>query len=672
MPQPIARLTSAGNFYVQGALDEATYDSISGYSKNWYSYSQNFTTDNYGTGYGYQPYLVSQWDVNSAIAPDGTKTAVTVSNIPNQNTSFGNRNAGNISRYLDVAGGTYTKSIYAKWISGSTSLYFQIIRNLDNTYPVSSFNLVTGATSGGSSTQGMIYVGNGWWRCWQTFTLPSGVVTNQTAGDSFFVGGYGSTNLLTTMQFWGLQFEQGALSEYEATGAPAATPPYAATLSSSGGFTTRVDPTGFYTIGSLDEVSLNPTVASGTNILAQSQTFASSAWSIPRSTVTLNAATAPDGTPTATLFTTIPNVANQYISPFPAPDFSILGGPTTYTKSVYAKAGTVTSLVIESQENLGSSNITSRVIYDLIAGTVSSGAAGQTASIQNVGNGWYRCITTKTYAGPGVFAGSYYIGNAYGVGPGGTLYLWGPQMERGPTATDYVPTGASSVPAARFVERKASTGLHRIAGVYDEVSLNPTSGYTKNILAYSQAFNNSLSPWNNGNATGLLTPVQIVTGPDGTNTAGLLVESATPNSAHWYAFTLSNKMVPYTPYTVSCYFKPVSKDRNFFLQYYDGVGYSAIQSDANGGIFAAANASGYYTNPSGTIIPVGNNWFRASITCTIGPSSTVFFRVALFNSGAQYYDGNGRSCMYVWGLQCEAGSTVTDYVATGANAIPLT
>jgi hypothetical protein len=667
MPQPIARLTSAGNFYVQGALDEATYDSISGYSKNWYSYSQNFALSPI-VSTGYQPYLVSQWDVNSAIAPDGTKTAVTVSNIPNQNSSFSNRSAGDISRYMEVAGGTYTKSIYAKWISGSTSLYFQIIRNLDNIYPVSSFNLVTGATSGGTSTQGMIYVGNGWWRCWQTFTLPSGVLTSQTAGDSFFVGGYGSTNLLTTMQFWGLQFEQGALSEYEATGAQASgssTPPFAATLSSSGGFTTRVDPTGFYTIGSLDEVSLNPTVANGTNLLAQSQTFASSAWSIPRSTVTLNAATAPDGTPTATLFTTSPWTTAQYIAPFPAPDFSI-SGPTTYTKSVYAKAGTVTSLVIESQENLGGANITSRVIYDLIAGTVSSGAAGQTASIQNVGNGWYRCITTKTYAGPGVFSGSYYIGNAYGGGPGGTIYLWGPQMERGSTATDYVPTGASSVPAARFVERKASTGLHRVAGVYDEVSLNPTSGYTKNILSYSQAFNQG--SWLRNTARVL---DNVTLAPDNTLTGSKLIGNT----------VISNKEISQGPnvvagytYTISGYFK-AAEQTNFRLAVATQFGSVLnVGTNANFSLVGAGSAgtlSGGFTASS--IKYINNGWFRCSATLTTVLSGFMSTYVTLYDStNALNYVGDGISGIYIWGLQLEQGATATDYVATGTNAIPLT
>jgi hypothetical protein len=84
-----------------------------------------------------------------------------------------------------------------------------------------TWDLITGTVVYGdyqALASGIYYVGNGWWRCWGSFN--SGTTgTYSMSGDSFFVGGYGSTNLDTTQQFWGAQFEKGnTVTIYEATG----------------------------------------------------------------------------------------------------------------------------------------------------------------------------------------------------------------------------------------------------------------------------------------------------------------------------------------------------------------------------------------------------------------------------------------------------------------------
>ena len=216
-----------------------------------------------------------------------------------------------------------------------------------------------------------------------------------------------------------------------------------------------------------------------------------------------------------------------------------------------------------------------------------------------------------------------------------------------------------------LLSQLSANGNYTIAGTFDEATFNRNSGYKKNLFPYSQLFSNP----NGWDTTGLLSTVSLGIAPDGTNTATLITEDTSVNNSHWYTNHSSVPITPYGRYTFSCYFRPVSGDRNFFIQLYDGAGYAQIQSNTTGGILSAASTSGYYSNASGTIVAVGNGWFRASVTATLGPLSIVNIRIAMFNNGAQYYSGNGKSCMYIWGAQIESGTSVTIYEVTDASGL---
>ena len=130
-------------------------------------------------------------------------------------------------------------------------------------------------------------------------------------------------------------------------------------------------------------------------------------------------------------------------------------------------------------------------IFNLSNGTVTSTLAGDTASIIDVGNGWYRCITTRTYSQSNAMTGTFYVGGSWGAGPGGTLYLWGAQWELGSQATIYVPTGANAIPAPTFAQRTEVSGNVYVKGIYDEVTgiLPVTSGLTLNFdPSYAQSY----------------------------------------------------------------------------------------------------------------------------------------------------------------------------------------
>jgi hypothetical protein len=97
--------------------------------------------------------------------------------------------------------------------------------------------------------------------------------------------------------------------------------------------------------------------------------------------------------------------------------------------------------------------------FDLQLGTVTvvsgtSADSNRAASIENYGNGWYRCRLTATCNSAGSSAGiipilitasgATRIPSFTGV-TGDVLYGWGAQVETGSVATSYIPTTAAAV-----------------------------------------------------------------------------------------------------------------------------------------------------------------------------------------------------------------------------------
>jgi hypothetical protein len=234
-----------------------------------------------------------------------------------------------------------------------------------------------------------------------------------------------------------------------------------------------VSPGIVYSSGIFDEVTYNTGSGVVVNLYQYSQSFSNWTKSTGVTSITDNTAIAPDGTLTAS--TVVSNTAsNQYIT---LTGVGIISGKT-YTRSIYAKAGTVNYIIFEEYDTSGGPTY-----FDLVNGTIYSVFAGDTAVIQNVGNGWYRCAVTRTYSASNSLTGTFYVGGQWGNGPGGTLYLWGAQWELASTASIYQPIVTSVTP--NFSNRTDKQGNNYNPNIYDEMAATFTWTFTASTVGYS-------------------------------------------------------------------------------------------------------------------------------------------------------------------------------------------
>jgi hypothetical protein len=146
--------------------------------------------------------------------------------------------------------------------------------------------------------------------------------------------------------------------------------------------------------------------------------------------------------------------------------------------------------------------------FNLSAGTISAPAVvvgaftSPSATISNVGGGWYRCTVTgtanttqcslriETCTSAGAFSAAFFQGSSY-TGDGSSYFdSWGYQLELGSFATSYIPTHTAAVTRSADVCQITGTNF---SGLWNEPSGSlvaegdtPASG-TKSLVSADNA-----------------------------------------------------------------------------------------------------------------------------------------------------------------------------------------
>ena len=197
-----------------------------------------------------------------------------------------------------------------------------------------------------------------------------------------------------------------------------------------------------------------------TNLLTYSEQFDKAEWSKTRAVIIPNAAVAPDGTMTADKLIEDSTTTNTHKADQPA-----TFGTGALCFSVRAKAGERSKLQLYATDLVSSICYAS---FDLANGVVLGSAfqgawSSGSASIRDIGNGWYECVLAATTSQGTVKRPEIRILNDAGIetytGDGVSgLYLWGAQLEAGSFPTSYIPT--TSAAATRSADIAQMTGAN--------------------------------------------------------------------------------------------------------------------------------------------------------------------------------------------------------------------
>ena len=476
---------------IETTNEVVSFDTI---TKNFQPYSQDLSQSNY-TKRGNCTVTA-----NFGIAPDGTNTSNLISNIQGNNTP-----GGTYSDIFDVITTDYSTSgqpleasFFIKRVSGSsTELFFSNPSNAaSGNWKINFNSLSTTEFTRIDKNHPAVTVVN-------TYESSS----SGQAGTHFRVDSSSSANL--SFEVWGIQVEAGSsVTGYLPTEASARSGlttvtrgvngttaqaassgdaiqqlPFAFQKVTAGASTTTTAAINatqdFIPVTSLSGFSTGvATTVAGTNeqfsfatVTTQKlkNTDFSSNWPLRRATKTTSAGTAPDGTNTAVKITPTAVAGTHRIDQNPAS----LVTSTQYTFSAFGKQDGYTgmSLTVGRGDNLSDAT----AYFDLATGAVGTVAAGVTATMQNAGGGWYRCIITLTTPNP-VAVDAILIGvgtnvstfNFTGNASDG-IQVWGPQLELTSGVTGFLAnlTTSTTYPGFTTVTRgiNATTAQSALSGV---------------------------------------------------------------------------------------------------------------------------------------------------------------------------------------------------------------
>ena len=363
------------------------------------------------------------------------------------------------------------------------------------------------------------------------------------------------------------------------------------------------------------------------NLFSYSEQFDDASWAKANMVVVANNTISPNGTNTA-------DKATASLYPSTSLTKTNLVNAQSYTNSIYVKADTVSTFRIDFVT--AGFALGSNCIFNLttLSTTITNYGAtsGSTATITNVGNGWYRCTLTVLATSANYFSQFYPAAN-------GSVFIWGAQLEAFPSATEYFPTTTRlNIPRIDY-----------------------TNGSCPSLLVEPQRTNLQLNSEDFSNASWVKTlsavVVNQIASPSGNVDADKLNETATTGNHQLE----SSRNASIAAYSMSVFAKKAEREWLYLFEDTTGKGaYFNLNNGTIGTIAAGATAK---------IESFGNGWYRCSVTYN---ESGTFgrYRIAVTTgNGVTSYTGVANNGIYIWGAQYELGAYATSYIPTIASSV---
>jgi hypothetical protein len=304
------------------------------------------------------------------------------------------------------------------------------------------------------------------------------------------------------------------------------------------------------------------------------------------------------------------------------------------TLSIYAKAGS---------RDVFSIWVGTGIDYNLTTGQTAGHA---NASMESVGNGWWRCSYFNDYGTLNPYYGASSAGEF--------IYIMNAQAEQGLVATDYIETGASTAQAGILEDLPR---LDYSGGAScPALLLEPQR---TNFINHSEYIAAGVT-WSA--ASGMTSQNNSVVSPEGVQNATKLIR---PNSTGAAWVREGNISATIGLNQVVSVFAKSGSNNILNITYYDQTaGDLFFNYDlSNGTIYSAPTSSAYYVDAG--IEDYGNGWYRCYAIAEAGRVDPQFQLSVGVNRG-----GAANSYLYVYGASHEKDvSYPTSYIPTMGSAV---